>query len=123
MTGWEAIKWFKPEEFDSPDEPKSGCRMDLSFVLKLDKLRETYGKPITIGSGFRTAAHNIKVGGVDSSAHTEGKAADITIDASTDRFTLLHIAFNMGFKRIGIHKHFIHLDAAQNLPQNVFWLY
>lgn len=44
----------------------------------LDPLRELYGKPITVNSGFRSAELNKAVGGVPTSQHTRGEAADIT---------------------------------------------
>ena len=46
----------------------------------LQPLRDAYGKPITINSGYRCAELNKKVGGVATSQHTKGQAADICID-------------------------------------------
>lgn len=43
----------------------------------LDPLREKWGKPITIDSGYRSKALNAAVGGVESSQHRKGEAADI----------------------------------------------
>ena len=45
----------------------------------LDPLRESWGKPIIVTSGFRCKAVNDKVGGVATSQHTKGEAADIDI--------------------------------------------
>ena len=44
----------------------------------LDPLREKYGKPITVNSGYRCEALNIAVGGSKTSHHMLGLAADIT---------------------------------------------
>lgn len=44
----------------------------------LDPLREWYGKPITVNSGFRSPALNKAVGGSATSDHMQGRAADIT---------------------------------------------
>ena len=44
----------------------------------LDPLRELYGKPIKINSGFRCTLVNEAVGGVNTSEHLKGYAADIT---------------------------------------------
>lgn len=120
---WAQIRFFTPREFDSPDEPGSGMNMDLAFLMKLDLLRSRCGFPISVRSGFRTAAHNAKVGGVDSSAHTEGKAADLQSESSTARFKLLSEALRIGFQRIGIGATFIHLDDDETKPQQVAWLY
>ena len=43
----------------------------------LDPLRERYGKPIVVNSGYRCAKHNAEVGGVANSQHVKGEAADI----------------------------------------------
>lgn len=43
----------------------------------LDPLREAYGKPITVNSGFRCEALNKAVGGSPTSDHMNGAAADI----------------------------------------------
>lgn len=43
----------------------------------LDPLREAYGKPIIITSGYRCEALNKAVGGVPTSEHRLGMAADI----------------------------------------------
>lgn len=44
----------------------------------LDPLREKYGKPIIVNSGYRCDALNIAVGGSKTSHHKLGLAADIT---------------------------------------------
>lgn len=43
----------------------------------LDPLREAYGKPIIVNSGFRNPKVNSLVGGSKSSQHMSGQAADI----------------------------------------------
>lgn len=43
----------------------------------LDPLREAYGKPIKVNSGFRCEALNKAVGGASTSEHRNGMASDI----------------------------------------------
>lgn len=43
----------------------------------LDPLREKYGKPIKVNSGYRCPNHNLAVGGATQSQHMKGEAADI----------------------------------------------
>lgn len=43
----------------------------------LDPLREKYGKPIRVNSGFRCPNHNLAVGGATGSQHMKGEAADV----------------------------------------------
>ena len=57
--------------------------IDESLVMLLQCIREHFGKPITITSGYRTAAHNAAVGGAKSSQHLLGRAADIQVADTT----------------------------------------
>jgi uncharacterized protein YcbK (DUF882 family) len=51
----------------------------LALIMKvLDPLREAYGQPIIISSAYRCEALNHLVGGVSTSQHLKGQAADIT---------------------------------------------
>lgn len=43
----------------------------------LDKIREAYGKPIHVTSGYRCWELNTKIGGSRTSQHMKGMAADI----------------------------------------------
>ena len=44
----------------------------------LQPLRDMYGKPIRVNSGYRSPVVNRHVGGAPKSQHTKGQAADIT---------------------------------------------
>tara|TARA_B110000971_G_scaffold119977_1_gene122792 strand:+ start:46 stop:438 length:393 start_codon:yes stop_codon:yes gene_type:complete len=77
---------FTKSEFDC----KSGEEMPLEVLenvkllaIQLQKIREYVGKPIRINSAYRSEAHNEAIGGVKTSQHILGKAADITIDTFT----------------------------------------
>jgi len=48
-------------------------------VNVLEPVREHFGRPVTVHSGFRCPALNRAVGGAASSQHVEGEAADIEI--------------------------------------------
>lgn len=52
---------------------------DETLTVVLQCIREHFGKPVTITSGYRTAAHNAAVGGAKSSQHLLGRAADIRV--------------------------------------------
>ena len=47
--------------------------------LSQQQIRDHFGKPLTITSAFRTAAHNKNVKGATYSQHCYGKAADIRV--------------------------------------------
>lgn len=44
----------------------------------LDPLREAYGEPIIVNSGYRSVELNRAINGAKSSQHVKGQAADIT---------------------------------------------
>ena len=117
------MRYFKLEEFDSPDELGSGCNMSQEILSMLDAARKIYGKPMRITSGFRTKTHNKKVGGVESSSHLKGLAADIACSESRNRFDMIRALLEVGFKRLGVAGTFIHVDIDNNKSQNVIWTY
>jgi uncharacterized protein YcbK (DUF882 family) len=117
------MRYFKLEEFDSPDEPGSGSNMHEEILHMLDAVRKKYGKPIKINSGYRTVDRNKKIGGVKNSSHLKGLAVDISCKESKDRFTLLNLLIEVGFRIIGIAKSFIHVDIDKNKSQDVAWGY
>ena len=53
--------------------------IDDELVVLLQCIREHFGKPVHITSGYRTAEHNAAVGGSKSSQHLLGRAADIQV--------------------------------------------
>ena len=63
-----------------------GCKgsdvvlLDEELVVLLQCIREHFGKPLHITSGYRTAAHNAAVGGSKSSQHLLGRAADFYVE-------------------------------------------
>ena len=117
------MNYFNFDEFDSPDKPGSGALMDDNVLEMLDEVREKFGKPIVINSGYRTIEHNHKVGGKSNSSHLKGLAADIKCTNSTDRFKLIYILQETGFQRIGIADTFIHVDLDFDKSQQVMWTY
>jgi hypothetical protein len=50
-----------------------------ALCVLLEEVRELFSSPIVISSGFRNTDVNARVGGVPTSAHVDGRAADFTI--------------------------------------------
>lgn len=69
----------------------------LALIMKvLDPLREKYGQPIVISSGYRSSALNAAVGGAASSQHTKGQAADISAGSREENEKLFNLIKEMG---------------------------
>lgn len=60
----------------------------------LQPLRDIYGKPITVNSGFRSYAVNKTVGGARNSQHSKGEAGDITVHTKEGNKQLFEIIKN-----------------------------
>ncbi len=68
-----------------------------ALIMKvLDPIREKYGKPIIISSGYRCAALNKAVGGAASSQHTKGQAADISAGSREENKKLFDLIKESG---------------------------
>ena len=116
------MKYFKIEEFDSPDEVGSGANMCKNFLKMIDEAREIADIPFKINSGMRSKAWNERVGGRLGSSHLKGCAADVHCNNSANRSKIVTALIQAGFRRIGIAETFIHTDCDNDKP-NAIWLY
>ena len=65
----------------------------LALVRRvLQPLRDKYGKPMKVNSGYRCPELNRIVGGVATSQHVKGEAADIHTGSQTETYRLAHLA-------------------------------
>lgn len=62
----------------------------------LDPLRQAWGKAIRVNSGYRCEEVNRFVGGVKTSQHLSGEAADITAGNAVDNRRLYQLAIDLG---------------------------
>lgn len=91
----------------------------------LEPLREHFNCPITISSGYRCQALNKAVGGVATSQHMTGEAADIHIpDEATGKRWFLWIMNNLHYDQLIWEKstptsthHWIHVSFRQGGKQ------
>ena len=126
MSDW---KYFTENELRC--RGTGDCHMDKSFMKKLNRLREDYGKPMIISSGYRDVSYNTVTGGSPDSAHTYGNAVDVVV-GGTEAYLLLRLAMIHGFKGIGVSqrgnfdKRFLHLDMMDDSdkhPRPWIWSY
>ncbi len=118
---WSFIRYFKPHEFSSPDDPITCNSMDYRLVIALDNIRYFLHEIIEINSGYRTAKHNQDIGANSDSAHLKGYAVDIKAGGDKYRHSLLFLVMNLGINRIGIYPEHIHLDVDPDKTPGVFW--
>ncbi len=122
------MRYFNYTEFDSPDEVGSGQKMHPDILEMLDMARDKFDKPIRINSGYRTKEYNKSLllkgyKASPNSSHCKGLAVDIACSNSVDRYHLLNCLLDVGFKRIGIAKSFIHVDIDTEKADQVIWTY
>lgn len=123
IAQWEKYPNFSKKEFDCKHTGENN--MQHEFMEKLQRIRQVYGKPMTITSGFRSKRHPIEAKKTHSNGeHTQGNCADIACTISSDRFELINLALANGITRIGIAKSFLHFGiGGKGLPNNVIWEY
>ena len=109
---------FSKKEFDC----KCGCgtgEINRVLVQNLEMARRDLKRPMRINSGIRCLNHNRAIGSRDTSSHIKCVAADIGCTSMDDRHELLSILLKY-FKRVGVHKQFIHVDVDNEKPKGVF---
>jgi len=97
--------------------------MNGPFMAMLEKLRVALGRPLVIRSGFRCESKNMSLKkAAKNSLHLRGRAVDIRVRSSFERFMLIKHAMQLGFAGIGVNRTTVHLD---NRPQSdaAMWHY
>lgn len=84
--------------------------IDEKLVEYLQKIRNHFGKEITITSGYRCTSYNAKIGGATGSRHTKGQAADFFI-TGVEPLKIAQYAESIGIKGIGLYDSFVHIDT------------
>ena len=123
------MKYFRIQEFEckcgqcastgSAQAMPSDVQTNIEALVNnvLDPLREAYGKPIYVNSGYRCEKHNKAVGGVPRSQHMVGEAADIRPSNTdgTDLTDLAKIIVSQGkFDQLILYPTFLHVSYKRN---------
>lgn len=86
--------------------------IDTELVNVLQKIRNHFGKPVTINSAYRNPSYNKKIGGVSNSQHTKGTAVDICINSISPLEIARYTEYIMPAKGgIGLYDNFVHIDV------------
>ena len=125
-------KDFNYREFERSEvaDAKHICNVITSFEVRdsilaltenvLQPLRDAWGKPLKVNSGYRCKALNAAVGGVPTSQHVKGEAADIAADiAAGDPVKLASLAVKLGlpFDQMILYPTFVHFSHRLNGEQ------
>lgn len=113
---------FSLSEFQSKD----GERMTADILINvrrvarnLQVLRDELKAPITINSGYRSPAHNKRVGGAAGSTHLTGEGADIVVKGFSPAEvyqTIERLQEEGKMEQGGLHAYatFTHYDVGYN---------
>lgn len=112
---------FSESEFKRLTPSCSLQDMKQECIDMWDKVRDITGIPLIVNCGYRSVAWDLKKGRSGNSAHTRGYAMDIRCNADATRMKIVKALIQVGCKRIGIYKTFIHADCDPKLTQNVIW--
>ena len=108
-------KNFRVREFRCKDDTDP-IFVDSDLVDVLQKVRDHFGKAVTITSAFRTASYNAskKVGGAKYSQHLYGKAADIKVSGVAASVVADYVETLMpNTGGIGRYSTFTHVDVRK----------
>ena len=102
------MKYFTISELTHSDKAKE-LRIDntpFSYTIVdnltnlteklLDPIREMWGKPLNVNSGYRCSALNKAVGGKPTSQHLKGEAVDITTGSKAENKKLFEMIKESG---------------------------
>lgn len=84
--GTQLTKNFNLDEFQSKDGapmPKDVEKNIRELAKNLQVIRNYFNLPLSISSGYRSPAHNSKIGGAKDSQHKYGRAADFSISGKS----------------------------------------
>lgn len=125
-VNWEGKKYFSLEGRKTNFKVKEfACKDGTDLVVVgwnlikiLQQIREHFGQPVVINSGYRTLAYNSKVGGAKASYHLKGQAADIQVPGIAP-IKVAAYAEGLGVQGIGLYASFTHVDTRS---QRYYWV-
>jgi len=98
-----------PPDFTDNTYPLPHSMLFESFEI----IREAYGEPIIISSGYRCPLHNTFVGGTYLSTHLFGMALDLKFDTTQETECVYQIIEReVPDLRVGRYETYLHIDMG-----------
>lgn len=98
---------------------------NLKFLCQnvLEPTRQKIGRPLIVTSGYRSKSLNKAVGGVSTSYHVKGLAADLQISSLEDGRKLCTILNNQSYTDLVLLEHsktskWVHVQARKQNPRH-----
>lgn len=91
-----------------------GVRDNIIALVRevLQPLRDAWGKPLVINSGYRCPKLNKAVGGVAESQHVKGEAADVACD-NPQELARAVVRLGLDFDQMIVYPTFVHLSHTE----------
>ena len=114
-------KNFSYREFEASNkaDEKGICNVIMTFEVRdavkalvdtvLQPLRDAWGKPLHINSGYRCQELNKEVGGMPTSQHVKGEAADVACDKPVE-LARLAAAMHLPYDQMILYPTFVHFS-------------
>ena len=114
-------KNFSYSEFEASDkaDEKGICNVITTFEVRdavkalvdtvLQPLRDAWGNPLHINSGYRCPELNKEVGGMPTSQHVKGEAADVACDKPVELARLAK-ALRLPYDQMILYPTFVHFS-------------
>ena len=116
-------KNFKPSEFFCRCNMCSDQIINEDIIHLAQKIRETFGKSLSINSGYRCPRYNSTLEGASKmSQHVLGRAMDIFIFGVTP-LQIAQVAIVNGAMGLGIAPLFCHIDNREGVSDCKIWQY
>ena len=95
-----------------PEDVKTNL---AELAENLQVLRDHFGRPVTVTSGYRSPAHNVRIGGASDSFHVRGMAADLQIAGVAPRvvYNAIELLIKSGKMKeggLGLYSGWVHYD-------------
>ncbi|MEG2599921.1 MAG: D-Ala-D-Ala carboxypeptidase family metallohydrolase [Muribaculaceae bacterium] len=93
-------------------DAQAKAKIEALIVNVLDPLRRDYGRAITVNSGYRCPALNKAIGGVTTSQHMKGEAADITGGSKAENKKIFELAKKLPFDQLINEKNYTWIHVS-----------